>query len=171
MTAPLITTERLTLRAPVLADYPAYEAFWTGPRSTGLGGPVGQQEAWGWFCHDVALWTLASLGGLIVERRADGSAMGVVSLNTGPLFPEVELGWYLYDGFEGQGFITEAATALRDWAFRERDLPTLVSYVAPTNTASARVAERLGAVIDSAAPMMAGRNDQVYRHPNPGSAA
>jgi RimJ/RimL family protein N-acetyltransferase len=167
MTAPILSTERLTLRAPVMADFPAYEAFWIGPRSTGLDGPVSQQAAWGWFCHDVALWTLHNLGGLIVERKADGAAMGVVSLNTGPLFPEEELGWFLYDGFEGQGYITEAATALRDWAFRVRGLPTLVSYVAPSNPASARVAVRLGAVIDPAAPMMAGRLDHVYRHPRP----
>ena len=31
--------------------------------------------------------------------------------------PEKELGWLVYDGYEGQGYATEAAAALRDWAF------------------------------------------------------
>ena len=171
MIAPTLTTERLTLRMPVMADYPTYAAFWATDRSAGLGGPTDVKGTWAWFCHDVAQWSLFGLGAWAMERRADGALIGQVILSDGPLFPEVELGWFLYDGFEGQGYMVEAATAARDWGFGVRGLPTMVSYVAPENTASARVAERLGAVIDPAAPLMDGRIDHVYRYARPGVRA
>ncbi|MFM2354844.1 MAG: hypothetical protein RLZZ528_580, partial [Pseudomonadota bacterium] len=65
------------------------------------------------------------------------------------------------------GFATEAAACLRDWAFVNTDLPSLVSYMDQANTASARVAERLGATPDHAAARQ-DDGDLVYRHIRPG---
>jgi RimJ/RimL family protein N-acetyltransferase len=73
----------------------------------------------------------------------------------------------LYDGHEGQGYATEAARALRDWAFDEAGLPTLVSYMDRENHASAAVARRLGAVPDPEAARQPGPEndgDLVFRH-------
>jgi RimJ/RimL family protein N-acetyltransferase len=42
-------------------------------------------------------------------------------------------------------------------------LPALISYIDPANTVSRRVAERLGAVIDKAAPRPI-PTDLVYRY-------
>jgi RimJ/RimL family protein N-acetyltransferase len=53
------------------------------------------------------------------------------------------MGWALYDGYEGQGYATEAAKAARDWA--QGRLASLVSYTHASNTRSVAVAERLGA--------------------------
>ena len=69
----------------------------------------------------------------------------------------------LYDGFEGQGYATEAATAMRDWAFETLGIKTLVSYVDPDNAASAAVAMRLGANRDDKAVRPAPAV-VVYRH-------
>lgn len=165
-----LTTERLTLRAPVLADFAAFHAFWSTDRSAGLGGPLDMRGIWAWFCHDVAQWSLFGHGGLMIERRADGVVIGQVGLSQGPLFPELELGWFLYDGFEGQGYAVEAARAARDWAFDVLNVPTIVSYVGLDNPASRRLAERLGAVEDPRAPTMFGKPDRVYRHPRPEAA-
>jgi len=66
-------------------------------------------------------------------------------------------------GHEGRGYATEAALALRDWAFSTLKLPSLVSYIAPGNAASVAVAERLGARLDPAAPRTVPA-DLVYRH-------
>ncbi len=96
----------------------------------------------------------------------DGVCVGQVGINHGPLFPEKELGWMLYDGFEGQGYATEAAIALRDWAFATLELESLVSYFDPANAASMAVAKRLGAVPDPDAPRQ-DPEDVVYRHYRP----
>ena len=146
---PTLHTDRLILRAPRIEDFPAYAAFLTLPRSWGVGGPLDKKAAWAYFTHDAALWHLLGHGALMMDRRDTGELAGSISVNGGPLFDEVELGWMVYDGHTGLGLATEAATAVRDWALGPRGLPTLVSYVGTANAPSRRVAEKLGAVIDA----------------------
>jgi RimJ/RimL family protein N-acetyltransferase len=171
MMAPALSTARLDLRPMTPADFPAYAALMAGPRAVHMGGPFDARGAWGLFCHDAAGWELHGAGALMADRRDKSETVGQVGINHGPLFPEPELGWMLYDGYEGQGFATEAAAALRDWAFAVRGLSTLVSYVDPRNAASARVTERLGGVPDPDAPRQAGdEGDLVFRY-TPGGRA
>jgi RimJ/RimL family protein N-acetyltransferase len=160
---PTLMTERLILRPPVDADYPAYAAFLASPRSIHMGGPLTGWGAWGMFCHDVAQWQLFGHGALMIDRRDTGDCVGQVGINHGPLFPEKELGWLLFDGHEGNGFAHEAALALRDWAFAERGLATLVSYCDPANVRSIAVAQRLGATLDRNA-VGQDPEDLVFRH-------
>ena len=160
---PTLRTERLTLRAPVMADFPAYEALMVSPRALWMGGPFDTRGAWGMFCHDVAVWRLFGHGALMVDLAATGECVGQVGISHGPLFPEKELGWLVYDGHEGRGYASEAARALRDWSFATLGLATLVSYIDPGNRRSAAVAERLGGVLDPAAPRQ-DPDDLVYRH-------
>lgn len=163
MDIPQLGTPRLRLRAQRLEDFAPYAAFLASQRAAGMGGPFGEVAAWGQFCHDLASWRLFGHGALMVERRDSGACIGQVGINHGPLFPEPELGWLLYAGQEGQGFASEAAAALRDWAFDVRGLPTLVSYMAPDNAASAAVARRLGGVLDRQA-RRTDPDDLVFRY-------
>ena len=163
MTPPTLTTARLTLRPMRAGDFPAYAALMASPRAAYMGGPYDTAAAWGLFCHDAGCWALFGHGALMMDRRADGETVAQVGLNAGPLFPETELGWFVYDGHEGQGYATEGATALRDWAFAHLHIDTLVSYTHPENTASKAVALRLGAIPDDAAPRQ-DPEDCVFRH-------
>ena len=160
---PTLTTERLILRPPIYADFPAYERFLASPRAVHMGGPYARFAAWGLFCHDIALWHLFGHGALMIDLRETGECIGQVGINHGPLFPEKELGWLLYEGHEGRGYAFEAARALRDWAFAERHLPALVSYCDGANARSIAVAARLGAVADPDAPRQ-DPEDVVFRH-------
>lgn len=166
MTIPTLHTARLTLRPMVEADFAAYRALMTSPRSVYMGGPYDDRGAWGAFCHDIACWTLFGHGGLMIDLDATGECVGQVGINGGPMFPEKELGWLVYEGFEGRGYVTEAAAALRDWAFGSLGVESLVSYVDPANARSRAVAERLGAVPDDKAPRQ-DPEDIVYRHYRP----
>jgi RimJ/RimL family protein N-acetyltransferase len=160
---PTLTTERLILRPPVFDDFADYAQLMASPRARYMGGPFDTRAAWGMFCHDVALWHLFGHGALMVDLRGTGKCVGQVGINHGPLFPEKELGWLVYDGYQGNGFAVEAAAALRDWAFAAVGSESLVSYIDAGNVASARVAERLGAVRDLAARKQ-DPEDLVYRH-------
>ena len=160
---PRLMTERLVLRAPVADDFPTYARLLASPRSKGMGGPFGLRAAWGMFCHGIACWTLFGHGALMIDLRATGDCVGQVGISHGPLFPDKELGWLVYDGHEGQGYATEAAAALRDWAAQALGLDRLVSYIDPQNTKSIAVAERLGAVLDPDAAKQ-DPDDLVYRH-------
>ena len=163
---PILETERLILRCPTIDDWPLYSQLMTSHRSVHMGGPYSKEVAWGWFCHDIAQWQLMGHGGLMIEDRITGDCLGQVGINSGPLFPEHELGWFLYSPAEGKGFAFEAAMAFRNWAFEVRKLKTLVSYIDPLNTRSSALAERLGARLDADA-LRPDPADLVYRHNTP----
>ena len=163
LTIPQLTTERLHLRAPKMEDWPDYLVFMKSGRSRFMGGPFAEREAWGVFCHDVAQWSLIGHGALMLEMKEDNICIGQVSLNAGPLFPERELGWLLYEGFEGKGYAYEGANALKNWAFTEGMSETLVSYVDPGNRRSIGLAEKLGGRLDSEA-QVEDPEDLVFRY-------
>ena len=88
---PTLETERLILRAPQIADYPAFAALMRSDRSKYMGGPYHDEgHIWGMFCHAAGSWVYFGQGALTVEH--EGVAIGSVQLNNGPLFPETELG-------------------------------------------------------------------------------
>ncbi|MBO3758913.1 GNAT family N-acetyltransferase [Ciceribacter sp. L1K22] len=159
----ILETGRLILRMPVIGDFETYAALMASSRSTGMGGPFDKRGAWGLFCHDVAQWQLLGHGALMVDLKQTGECVGQVGINGGPLFPENELGWLLYDGFEGRGIAMEAALVMRDWGRDVRGLPSLVSYVSPDNHSSIAVAERIGGVLDNDAARPE-PDDLVFRH-------
>lgn len=58
--------------------------------------------------------------------------------------PEVEIGYRLRRSAWGKGFATEAACAVRDFAFNSLGMQRLIALIDPDNIASIRVAEKLG---------------------------
>jgi RimJ/RimL family protein N-acetyltransferase len=57
---------------------------------------------------------------------------------------EAELGYDFRSAYWNQGFATEAATAVRDYAFQILELPRLISLIRQGNRASERVARKIG---------------------------
>jgi len=55
-----------------------------------------------------------------------------------------ELGYDFRSDYWNQGFATEAASAVRDYAFEVLRLPQLISFIRVKNTASQRVSEKIG---------------------------
>jgi len=58
--------------------------------------------------------------------------------------PATELGYDIRSDYWNQGFATEAATAVRDYAFNALHLPRLISLIRVGNAASRRVSEKIG---------------------------
>lgn len=164
MSAPTLHTARLTLRALTLADFPPLVALYASPRSIHIDGPQPAHQVWLGFAADVGQWVLKGYGTWAVDLTATGASVGQVGLNHPQDYPEPELGWLLYDGFEGQGYAFEAATAARAFAFDILGMPTLVSYIDPANQRSRHLAERLGAVIDPDAATPQNEPCLTFRH-------
>lgn len=57
---------------------------------------------------------------------------------------EIEMGYRLIREHWGHGYATEAAVAVRDYAFVELELARLVSLIEPTNKSSIGVATKVG---------------------------
>lgn len=164
---PVLRTGRLTLRAPRLADFDAYAAFFASERSVHEDGPYDRREAWREFATSTACWSLRGYGVFSIEDTASGAYLGEAGLYHPDYFPEPEIGWTLVAEAEGRGIAHEAAEAARAWAYRTRGLATLVSYIGRRNARSIRLAERLGARLDADAPHPEGDPCLVYRHPGP----
>ncbi|MEL6125885.1 MAG: GNAT family N-acetyltransferase [Pseudomonadota bacterium] len=163
--ATMIETERLILRQHTREDLEIYTTFMASDRARGVGGPYGRFHSWQWFASDVAQWVLYGHGGLAIVEKESGAFAGQVTLNHLPHYPENEIGWVAFDGFTGKGYVTEAARALRDYAYQTLGWPTLVSYIDRDNAPSIAVATRLGAVRDYEAKAP-GPDDLVFRHPS-----
>ena len=55
-----------------------------------------------------------------------------------------EIGWRLSSNHWGQGFATEGAKAVLDYAFRKLKIPEIVSFTAAGNAKSIRVMQKIG---------------------------
>ncbi len=87
-----------------------------------------------------------------VESRESGVFMGTVGLQhvdfKVPFAPAVEVAWRLDYEFWGQGYATEAARAVADFAFNDLKLKEIVAFTVHDNTRSIHVMEKLGMAHD-----------------------
>ncbi|MGR3469073.1 MAG: GNAT family N-acetyltransferase [Shimia sp.] len=157
---PTLTTEQLTLRAHRRDDFDAFAGILAAPIARYMGGPYDRRGAWSFFTNDTAGWVLHGHGAWAIER--DGRFIGQTGTQWPDHYPEPEFGWLLIPNARGYGFATEAARTAMGWLFAHV-LDTVVSFVDPDNTASQRVAERLGGTPDPKA-WREDADDIVYRH-------
>ncbi|MEM9967030.1 MAG: GNAT family N-acetyltransferase [Pseudomonadota bacterium] len=168
--APRLVTDRLVLRGPRREDFGAFAEVLAGARSSYMGGPYDRDRAWALFMQLVGQWSLDGFGGWILIEANTNRFVGDVGILQPPKFPEPEIGWTLTEAAEGHGFATEAASAVLSWYWANSQAESVVSYITPGNTRSERLALRLGAKQDHAAPLPAGETldeTAVWRHQRP----
>ncbi len=166
MTIPTLTTARLTLRGPRDSDAAPLGAFLASPRAAWIGGPWPASEAAEWLDWSRTKWATHGHGTWIVALRDDDRPIGRVGLLDHDGWAEPELGWFLFEGFDGQGLAHEAALAARDHARDTLGLPPLFSLIEASNPRSRALAERLGATPEREVDFK-GHHFTVYRHPAP----
>ena len=82
---------------------------------------------------------------LVVDRES-GEPLGRVGLLRQQVngVDEFEIGYMIHRPYWRRGLATEAALAVRDYAFGERRLPRVISLIRPENVPSQGVARKLG---------------------------
>ena len=80
---------------------------------------------------------------LAVEHQEEGKVIGLLSLIL-QRHRQAEIGYALAAGYRGQGYATEAARGLVDYAFTTLGLHRLSANTNSENVASQRLLERLG---------------------------
>jgi RimJ/RimL family protein N-acetyltransferase len=156
-----LETERLLLRAPVSDDAEALAPMYADPevmRYVGDGRPLTRTETERSVKRMIQRWEADGFGLFTTVRKEDGAVIGRVGLlvwNAETWEPttraesqngrtEVEVGYTLGRDYWGQGYATEAAGAVRDYALRELGADRLIALIIHGNTASENVARKLG---------------------------
>ena len=81
---------------------------------------------------------------LAIIHRADEKLIGNCGIRSVSLFGDAELGFELDTLYWQQGYATEAANAMLEYAFSQLRLPRVRAQCVSENAASARVLRRLG---------------------------
>jgi len=96
--------------------------------------------------HGFGLWAVEVVGGPAFIGYV---GLSVVSFEA-PFAPNVEIGWRLAAERWGNGYATEAASAVLEYGFCCLGLAEMVSFTVPANVRSRAVMERIGMVRDQA---------------------
>jgi RimJ/RimL family protein N-acetyltransferase len=151
--APVIETERLTLRGHTAADLDDSLALWSDPQVVRFisGKASSREEVWARLLRYVGHWTLSRFGFWQVRERATGRFVGeagladiqrdmVVSFGGAP-----EAGWVLAPWSHGKGYATEAMRAVLAWADAAPHVGSRTAcIISPDNAPSIRVASKCG---------------------------
>ncbi|KPJ59781.1 MAG: hypothetical protein AMJ46_09825 [Latescibacteria bacterium DG_63] len=144
----MIATERLLLRKMIKEDIGDLLLLFTDPKvmQSFDGNLFDNVQMERWIQRNLSHQDKYGYGLFSIIHKEDGILIGDCGLEHIEVAgkPEVELGYDLRSDYWGQGLATEAATAVRDFAFNELALSRLISLIRPTNVASRRVAEKIG---------------------------
>jgi [ribosomal protein S5]-alanine N-acetyltransferase len=169
-----LETDRLVLRAPVPEDAETLAPMYADPevmRYVGDGRALTRAETERSVRRMIERWEADGFGLFTTVRKEDGAVIGRVGLlvwNTDTWEPttraqgaevptEVEVGYTLGRDFWGQGYATEAAGAVRDYALGGLGAERLIALIIHGNTASENVARKLG--LEYERDIMLGRRD------------
>ena len=131
-----MTTADLDAMASLLGD-PAVMEFYPRPKT--------RDEAQRWIVWNTSNYAEHGYGLWIIETTA-GDFVGDCGLTWQSVngVRMLEVGYHVRRELQGRGYATEAAAACRDFARDALGLTDLVAIIHPANTASQRVAEKIG---------------------------
>jgi len=168
---PTLLTPRLTLRGLQAGDLDGFAAMQANPevmKTLGSGVPRSRAETWDGMARMLGQWALRGYGMFAVVESNTGRFMGRAGILHPYEWEEPELAYGLDQPFWGRGYATEAAVILHRWAFLQKNLTGLVSYILPGNTASRRVAEKLGATCTGRTMLFGTVEAERWQHRTPG---
>jgi len=113
---------------------------------------------------NVGHWHWHGYGYFTIETK-QGDIAGISGIWNPEGWPEPEVGWVVFDGFEGRSIAYEAATRARRWAYEDLGFTTLTSNIVPGNTRSIKLAERMGAKFERTYTNLHMGEDLLFRHP------
>ena len=146
----MIETERLNLRSLKVTDYTALCVLFEDPEvmKSSIGGAKTSEEVRAWLFREIERSKNGSgIELLAVESKSTATAIGYCGLTQFSDIDgatEIEIGYRLIRKYWGNGYATEAAGAVRDYAFTVLKLDRLVALIEPVNIRSIAVAQKIG---------------------------
>jgi len=149
---PVLRTPRLILRETRLEDFEPTARMWADDTVVWYVGrqPSSRHDSWMRTIRMPGLWALLGYGYWSVEERETGRFVGHAGLADfkRDLEPDIEgvpeAGYAFTPESHGRGYATEAMQAVMQWADANLDAPRTCALINAENTASLRVADKLG---------------------------
>lgn len=147
---PTLETQRLRLRPHKPDDLDACTFLWSDPIVTRyIGGrPFTREEVWARLLRYTGHWHWMGYGFWVLEESASGRFLGEIGLAEfkrdvhPPVCEGPEAGWVLLPEAHGNGFATEALTAITQWHDARAPQSAITCIIHPDNLASVRVATK-----------------------------
>jgi [ribosomal protein S5]-alanine N-acetyltransferase len=144
----VIETPRLHLRPMQADDVDSLLAIFDDPKVMAAFGvpPFDRAQMTQWVQRNLDHQTAHGYGLFSIVLKTNGLLIGDCGLELMDMegVPAAELGYDSRSDYWNQGYATEAAIAVRDYAFQHLQLPRLVSLIRVGNLPSQRVAEKIG---------------------------
>jgi RimJ/RimL family protein N-acetyltransferase len=145
---PRLATERLVLRPFTSADGPVVEEL-AGAREvadTTLAMPHPYPAGGGasWIATHAENWSRNNVLALAICDRRSHELLGAISLDLDEMHRHGEIGYWIGAKYWGNGYATEAARAMVDYAFTDLRLHRVQARHFVRNPASGRVLQKLG---------------------------
>jgi [ribosomal protein S5]-alanine N-acetyltransferase len=150
--SPIIETERLTLSQYEPGDEALLYPIVSDPVTMShYPQPFTLEQAKAWIDRSLKLYSEDGFGRYGVRLRNSGRYIGDVGFFRAEVngIPEIDLGYIIDKQYWGKGYATEAAAACVARAFQNRWFTRIAVQMAHSNTASRKVAERLGAQLEA----------------------
>jgi len=143
-----LETKRLILRPMLEADMDALHLIFTDPNVMAAfdGELLNREQMERWLQRNLHHQDEFGYGLFSVWLKGTGELIGDCGLEQMEVdgVQMAELGYDFRSDYWNQGYATEAALAVRDYAFDVLGLPQLISLIRVGNLASKRVAEKIG---------------------------
>ncbi len=135
----MIETERLLLREYTMEDFDALYEILSDPETMQhYPAPYTPEKTANWITWNLENYRNYGFGLWAVVLKETGEFIGDCGLSLqnidGQQLPEI--GYHIHKKYWRRGFGSEAARAVRDWAFENTDYDTLYSYMKYTNIGS-----------------------------------
>ena len=140
-------TKRLILREYTMDDFDELYKIISDPETMQYyPAPYDEAGTNRWLEWSIQNYREHGFGWWAVVSKETGELMGDCGITLQVINGEVlpEIGYHLDKKFWRQGYGTEAALAVRDWAFENTEYTHLYSYMTQKNTGSYLLAEAIG---------------------------
>jgi RimJ/RimL family protein N-acetyltransferase len=150
----VILTKRLQLRLMTTGDLDALLTIFTDRRVMAAfdSPPFTNEQMRAWLERNLRHQDEHGFGLFAVIERASGELIGDCGLEDVRVLADgtctAEIGYDFRSSHWGRGLATEAAVAVRDFAFDQGGVNRLIAMVRARNERSRRVAERIGMTLD-----------------------
>lgn len=142
---PRLETQRLILRKPQIEDFERYAELQAHEKATRhIGGVQPRHAAWRKFLQMPGAWAVQGYAMFSVIEKSSGRWIGQLGPWQPDGWPGTEVGYAFHPDAWGEGYAVEAGAAAIDWAFDTLGWSEVIHCIAPDNSASQKVARRLG---------------------------